>query len=428
MATIDEVTAFVSNRRFFALGESLGGVKSLICHPARMTHASIPADRRAALGLSDTLIRLSPGIEHADDLIDDLRRRFACCWRRRARAHATARSVLSCCRGEWRSISSPARRDSSAVRSSSSSLAAATRSWRSSDRLSKSAMLKALGVEIHPGDITERDTLKAPMTGVDGVFHVAAWYKVGVKEPLADQINVDGTRNVLQTMRTLENRARGLHQHRRGVFRYQRRGPRRDLPLRRPTPERVRPDEMDRALPRGAAEDRGGPAAVDRDAGSCLRPRRQRRDAYGPGRPAARPSADDAGEDRVLLGPRRGHRPRPHPGDGAGQARRDLHHRRAHATPSSTPSILPRRSRKVRAPVFHPGPHAMRAMAAAMSVVGRLVTLPPALMPEALRVLAGTTYFGSNEKAMRELGFSPRPLEEGMAQTLEHELRLLGRA
>ena len=70
--SVDEVTDFVSNRRFFALGESLGGVKSLVCHPARMTHASIPAEQRAALGLSDTLIRLSPGIEHADDLIDDL--------------------------------------------------------------------------------------------------------------------------------------------------------------------------------------------------------------------------------------------------------------------------------------------------------------------------------------------------------------------
>lgn len=70
--TIDEVTAFVSGRRLFALGESLGGVKSLVCHPARMTHASIPADERAALGLSDTLVRLSPGIEHSDDLIHDL--------------------------------------------------------------------------------------------------------------------------------------------------------------------------------------------------------------------------------------------------------------------------------------------------------------------------------------------------------------------
>jgi cystathionine beta-lyase/cystathionine gamma-synthase len=71
--SVEEVTAFVSNRRLFALGESLGGVKSLICHPARMTHASIPAGQRAALGLSDTLIRLSPGIEHPDDLIADLR-------------------------------------------------------------------------------------------------------------------------------------------------------------------------------------------------------------------------------------------------------------------------------------------------------------------------------------------------------------------
>jgi cystathionine beta-lyase/cystathionine gamma-synthase len=71
--SVDDVTTFVSNRRLFALGESLGGVKSLICHPARMTHASIPAERRAALGLSDTLIRLSPGIEHPGDLIADLR-------------------------------------------------------------------------------------------------------------------------------------------------------------------------------------------------------------------------------------------------------------------------------------------------------------------------------------------------------------------
>ena len=70
--TADQVTAFVSGRRFFALGESLGGVKSLICHPARMTHASIPSEQRVALGLSETLIRLSPGIEHADDLIADL--------------------------------------------------------------------------------------------------------------------------------------------------------------------------------------------------------------------------------------------------------------------------------------------------------------------------------------------------------------------
>jgi len=70
--TLDEVVSFVSSRRFFALGESLGGVKALVCHPARMTHASIPATDRAALGLSDTLVRLSPGCEHPRDLVADL--------------------------------------------------------------------------------------------------------------------------------------------------------------------------------------------------------------------------------------------------------------------------------------------------------------------------------------------------------------------
>lgn len=70
--TVDDVVAFVSGRKYFALGESLGGVKSLICHPARMTHASIPAAERARLGLADTLVRLSPGCEHPDDLIEDL--------------------------------------------------------------------------------------------------------------------------------------------------------------------------------------------------------------------------------------------------------------------------------------------------------------------------------------------------------------------
>ncbi|HKV05741.1 MAG TPA: aminotransferase class I/II-fold pyridoxal phosphate-dependent enzyme [Candidatus Acidoferrales bacterium] len=68
----DEVVAFASGRRYFTLGESLGGVKALICHPATMTHASIPPEARAELGLSDALLRLSPGCENAEDLVEDL--------------------------------------------------------------------------------------------------------------------------------------------------------------------------------------------------------------------------------------------------------------------------------------------------------------------------------------------------------------------
>ncbi len=70
--TLEEASAFVSTRKYFALGESLGGVRALVCLPCKMTHASIPAETRHALGLSDTLIRLSPGIEATKDLIGDL--------------------------------------------------------------------------------------------------------------------------------------------------------------------------------------------------------------------------------------------------------------------------------------------------------------------------------------------------------------------
>jgi cystathionine gamma-lyase len=67
-----EARRFLERCRVFALAESLGGVESLIEHPAIMTHASVPAEARAALGISDTLCRLSVGIEDLDDLLADL--------------------------------------------------------------------------------------------------------------------------------------------------------------------------------------------------------------------------------------------------------------------------------------------------------------------------------------------------------------------
>jgi cystathionine gamma-lyase len=69
--------AFLSSLRVFALAESLGGVESLIEHPAIMTHASVPAETRAVLGIADGFIRVSVGIENADDLLEDLERGFA---------------------------------------------------------------------------------------------------------------------------------------------------------------------------------------------------------------------------------------------------------------------------------------------------------------------------------------------------------------
>jgi cystathionine beta-lyase/cystathionine gamma-synthase len=71
--SIENANRVLSSTRLFALAESLGGVESLINHPASMTHASIPRDERIKNGLSDSLIRLSVGIEDADDLIEDLK-------------------------------------------------------------------------------------------------------------------------------------------------------------------------------------------------------------------------------------------------------------------------------------------------------------------------------------------------------------------
>lgn len=70
--TEQAASKFVTSTKLFKLAESLGGVKSLLCHPAQMTHKSIPAEKRRASGVSDSLIRLSVGLEDAEDLINDL--------------------------------------------------------------------------------------------------------------------------------------------------------------------------------------------------------------------------------------------------------------------------------------------------------------------------------------------------------------------
>ena len=72
----EAATAFVTSTHYFKLAESLGGIKSLLCHPAAMTHKSIPAEKRRAAGVSDSLIRLSVGLEETADLLADLEQAF----------------------------------------------------------------------------------------------------------------------------------------------------------------------------------------------------------------------------------------------------------------------------------------------------------------------------------------------------------------
>ena len=74
---LDASKSFLEKLQIFALAESLGGVESLVEHPAIMTHASVPPEVRAKLGISDGLVRLSVGIEDCDDLLDDLEQALA---------------------------------------------------------------------------------------------------------------------------------------------------------------------------------------------------------------------------------------------------------------------------------------------------------------------------------------------------------------
>ena len=72
VASFDDAREVLNRFKLMTLAESLGGVETLVCHPATMTHASVPPERRAAIGITDSLIRISTGVEDVDDLKDDL--------------------------------------------------------------------------------------------------------------------------------------------------------------------------------------------------------------------------------------------------------------------------------------------------------------------------------------------------------------------
>ena len=72
--SLDNAKRVLEGVKLCTLGESLGGVESLISHPATMTHASVPPETRRALGIDDGFVRVSCGIEHEDDLVADLAR------------------------------------------------------------------------------------------------------------------------------------------------------------------------------------------------------------------------------------------------------------------------------------------------------------------------------------------------------------------
>jgi dihydroflavonol-4-reductase len=280
--------------------------------------------------------------------------------------------------------------------------------------------LVALGVAVHQGDVTEKESMRAAMAGADGVFHVAGWYRVGVRDTgPAWRTNVDGTRNVLELLRDL-GIPRGVYTSTVAVFGdtrgrvvdegYYRGGPWLSTYDRTKWAAHyeVAVPFVEAGLPLvivqpGAVYGPGDPSPT----GEALRAFLRRRQLFVPQGMALcwGHVADTArghvlamergrsGESYILAGP--------------------AHTLLEALTVASRITGIP-------VPPLRLRPALLKGLAATAGLLERLV-VPPTLSAEYLRIAAGATYLGSSAKAQRELGFAARPLEAGLRETLGSE-------
>lgn len=286
--------------------------------------------------------------------------------------------------------------------------------------------LVSAGAQLAEGDITDRESMREPMRGVDGVFHIAAWYKVGAKDAkAAERINVEGTRNVLELMQELEI-PKGVYTSTVAVF---------SDTKGKLVNESYRFNgkhlsEYDRtkwlahyevALP---MIENGLPLVI-------VQPGL----VYGPGdHSSVRRSLVQYLQRKLPVVPKgaaycwahvedtaRGHiqaMEKGKPGEKYIIAGEKHSFEEALAIAESITGIP--------APKRRLSPGTLRFMSKIMQVVGAVIPLPEDYHPETLRVIAGATYLGDNSKAKSELGFDPRPLKEGFKETLQHETSILG--
>ncbi|HEV8265038.1 MAG TPA: arsenic resistance N-acetyltransferase ArsN2 [Gemmatimonadales bacterium] len=292
---------------------------------------------------------------------------------------------------------------------------------------SKAKDLASLGVALHAGDITDKNSMRAGMAGVDGVFHLAGWYKIGVRQHgEAERSNVQGTRHVLELMRELEI-PKGVYTSTLAVF-SDTHGWVGDESYRFDGPWL---SEYDRskwaahhqvALPMvreglplvivlpGVVYGPGDPSVI----GNLLRQYVARTLPIRPhGAAFCWGHVDDTARGHVLA------MEKGRPGECYILA----------GPPHTLEEVLEiaERITGIRPPRLRPPAFLLRAMAAVASAVEKVIPLPQTYSSETLRIAAGVTYLASSEKAQRELGFAPRPLEEGLRETLEHEMAILGK-
>ena len=288
----------------------------------------------------------------------------------------------------------------------------------------KAQSLAKLGVTLYPGDVTEKESMREPMAGVDGVFHVAGWYKVGGRDKSqAYAINVEGTRNVLELMKEL-NIPKGVYTS--------------TLAVNSDT-HGVAVDESYRFTGRhisvydetkGEAHDvavkmieKGLPLVI-------VQPGL----VYGPGDTSSvRTSFIQYLTKKLPVMPRQTAYSWAHVDDIAHAHWLAMEKGKTGENYFICGPIhtlvnaleIAKEITGVRLPMSVPA-GMVRAMAAVMSVLDRFIPVPGSYSGEGLRIVAGVTYLGNNGKAKRELGYDPRPLRVGLTETLKHEMDLLG--
>lgn len=288
---------------------------------------------------------------------------------------------------------------------------------------SKAKGLEDKGVQLFKGDVTDKESMRAAMEGVDGVFHIAGWYKVGARDKSGGRrINVQGTRNVLELMKEL-GVPKGVYTSTVAVN-SDTRGQLVDETYHF-TGEHI--SEYDRT--KAAAHEIALQAIAEGLPLVIVSPGL----VYGPGDTSSvRASLLDYLQGRLPLLPRQTAFCWAHVEDIA----------RGHLLAMDKGQVgetyfltgepyglydayrLAQEITGIRAPLAVP-PQLFQALSALVKPFDRF--LPESYTSEGLRILAGVTYIGDNARARRELGFDPRPLRVGWDQTLKHEMALLGK-
>ncbi len=288
----------------------------------------------------------------------------------------------------------------------------------------KAQDLVGMGIDVRKGDITDKDSMRAPMTGVDGVYHIAGWYKIGTKDKADGKaINIDGTRNVLTLMQEL-GVPKGVYTSTLAVN-SDTRGEMVDESYRF-TGTHISEYDRTKAAAHDIAEEmiKDGLPLVIVQPGLV----------YGPG---------DGGpsHDTLVLYLRR---QLPMLVQGTAYAWGHIEDiAQAHILAMHTGKVgesyftcgpthtfveamhLAEKITGVPAPKLVLPPGMVKVTAGLTGLMDGVLTLPALYTPEFLRVSVAT-YIGKNDKAKRELGWNPRSLEVGLPEALKWEMQQLG--